>query len=88
MGHKGTWREGSMGGGVNDGGFYERERGRERERCISVMRQRGIRVGEECIYKERDGGREKSGCVFSLFSFVSANSSLHNPVPPKFLESG
>lgn len=43
---------------------------------------------ERSAYIRREMVGERRVVVFSLFSFVSANSSLHNPFPPNFLESG
>ena len=41
----------------------------------------------ECASKERDGGREKSGCMFSSF-FCLRKFSPPYTFPSNFLESG
>ena len=41
----------------------------------------------ECVSKERDGGREKSGCMFSFFFCPRKFSPLYT-FPSNFLESG
>lgn len=85
MGHKGTRREGGVGRGVN--GAVSMRVG-VRQRGVSLSRDREEYMCErECASKERDGGREKSGCMFSSF-FCLRKFSPPYTFPSNFLESG